>query len=117
MKRVLVMEPHAQVRAALADLVDDEPGCELVGAVTTIAEAMSLVSKVTPDVVLVDTDTPDWRPRQLGHRFGEILPEALLVFLSAAAEPPRERPESSMKTPPISLLKTAAPDFLRSLTS
>ncbi|MGY6024586.1 response regulator transcription factor [Streptomyces spinosirectus] len=115
MKRVLVVEPHPQVRAALADLVDDEPGCELVAAVTTIADALSLVSEVRPDVVLVDTDTPNWEPQQLGKRFGEILPEVLLVFLSAATEPHRECPESSTKT--LSMLKTVAPDFLRSLSS
>ena len=88
-----------------------------MGAATTIAEAMSLVREMRPDVVLVDTDMPYGQPHQLGHRFGEILPEALLVFLSAATEPHRERSESSMKTPPISMLKTAAPDFLRSLSS
>ncbi|KUO14418.1 response regulator transcription factor [Streptomyces dysideae] len=117
MKRVLVVEPHPQVLTALADLVEDEPGCELVGAVATTSEAMSLVSDVRPDVILVDSDTTNWRSNQLGHRLGEILPAALLVLLSAATEPHRECQESSAKTPPISILKTAAPEFLRSLSA
>ncbi|MGW0821031.1 response regulator [Streptomyces sp. NPDC002845] len=120
MKRVLVVEPHPQVMAALADLVEEEPGCELVGAVATAAEAISLVSDASPDVVLMDADTPDWRSHQFGHRLGELFPMALLVLISAAtephSEPHKECSESSAKTPPISILKTAAPEFLRSLS-
>ncbi|MFF2507799.1 response regulator transcription factor [Streptomyces sp. NPDC058067] len=113
MKRILIVEPHPQVLAALADLVQDEPGCELVGAVATTTEALSLVSGEAPDVVLIDADTPDRRSRQLG----ELLPTALLVLLTAAIEPPRECPKSSAKTPAISILKTAIPEFLRSLSA
>ncbi|NUR03081.1 MAG: DNA-binding response regulator [Streptomyces sp.] len=116
MKRVLVVEPHPQVLAALADLVEEDPGLELVGAVATVAEAMSLADGLSPDVILIDADTPTWRSRQLGRRLGELLPMALLVLLSAATDPHKERPESPAKTPPISILKTAAPEFLRSLT-
>ncbi|MFJ9012541.1 response regulator transcription factor [Streptomyces canus] len=117
MKRVLVVEPHPQVLTALADLVEDEPGCELVGAVATVSEAISLASDVRPDVVLIDTDTTNWRSNQFGHRLGEILPATLLVLLSAATEPHKECPESSAKTLPTSILKTAAPEFLRSLSA
>ncbi|GGZ97599.1 response regulator transcription factor [Streptomyces echinoruber] len=113
MKRVLIVEPHPQVRGALSELVEDEPGCELAGAFTTIAEAMPLVSELMPDVVLVDADASDRQSR----RIGELLPTALLVFLSAAAEPCKECPEPPAETPCISILKTDAPEFLRSLTS
>jgi DNA-binding NarL/FixJ family response regulator len=113
MKKVLIVEHHPQVRAALADLVEDEPGCELVGAVATATEASSLVSDVSPDVVLVDADTPD---RQ-SHQLGELFPLALLVLLTAVSETPRNCPESSAKTPPLSILKTAAPEFLRSISA
>ena len=117
MKRVLVVEPHPQVLEALADLVEDEPGCELVGAVTTVTEAISLVTDLSPDVVLIDADTPNWRSHQLCNRLGEFLPTALLVLLSAATEPYKVCPDSTAKTPPISILKTAAPEFLRSLSA
>ncbi|MBA2809108.1 response regulator transcription factor [Streptomyces sp. KM273126] len=120
MKRVLVVEPHPQVMAALADLVTEAPGCELVGAVATVCEAISLVSGVSPDVVLVDTDTPHWPywpSHQLGKALSELLPMAALVFISTATEPYTECPEASATTPPISILKTAVPEFLRSLTA
>ncbi|MEV6944300.1 DNA-binding response regulator [Streptomyces sp. NPDC051172] len=117
MKRVLVVEPHPQVRAALADLVEDEPGYELAGAVATAAEAISLVGAVIPDVVLIDADTPDRRSGQFGHQLGELLPMGLLVLLFAATEPQMECPESPEKTPHTSILKTAALEFLRSLSA
>ncbi|MFE5188537.1 response regulator transcription factor [Streptomyces sp. NPDC056628] len=113
MKRVLVVEPHPHVLTALAELVEEEPGYELAGAVATITEAMSQISDLTPDIILVDTDTAT----QESHRLGELLPMALLVHLSAATEPHKERPDSSAKTPSISILKTDAPEFLRSLTA
>ncbi|KUL35449.1 response regulator transcription factor [Streptomyces regalis] len=117
MKKVLVVEPHPQVLAALADLVEEEPGYELAGAVATISEAISQISDLTPDVVLVDSDTANQESHLLGHQLGELLPMALLVLLSAATEPHKECPESSAKTLPISILKTDAPEFLRSLST
>ncbi|MER6014006.1 response regulator [Streptomyces bluensis] len=120
MKRVLVVEPHPQVMAALADLVTEEPGCELVGAVATVTEATSLVSDARPDLVLVDTDAPRWPhrpPQQLGNALTELLPTAVLVFISTATEPYMEHSEASATTPHISILKTAVPEFLRSLTA
>ncbi|GGZ65727.1 hypothetical protein GCM10010344_35140 [Streptomyces bluensis] len=120
MKRVLVVEPHPQVMAALADLVTDEPGCELVGAAATVTEALSLVSDMIPDVVLVDTDAPrrpHRPPQQPGNALTELLPTAVLVFISTATEPHTEYSETSPTTPHISILKTAVPEFLRSLTA
>ena len=117
MKRVLVVESHPQVMAALADLVAEAPGCELVGAVATITGALSLVSDLSPDVVLVDTDTPNWQSQQFGQALGELLSKASLVYMSAATEPYQDYPEASANTPFICILKTAVPEFLRSLTA
>lgn len=117
MKKVLIVEPHPQVLAALAELVEEEPGYELAGAVATITQAIPQISDLTPDVILVDADTANQESHLLGRQLGELLPMPLLVLLSAATEPHEECPESSAKTPPIRILKTDAPEFLRSLTA
>jgi DNA-binding NarL/FixJ family response regulator len=117
MKRVLVVESHPHVSAALADLVEEEPGFELAGVATTSSEAISLAGDLRPDVLLVDTDAPGWRAQRLDRRLGELLPMALIVLVSAATDPQMGCPKSSAGEPLIGILKTAAPEFLRSLTA
>jgi DNA-binding NarL/FixJ family response regulator len=116
MKRVLVVEPHPQVLDALADLVEEEPGLELAGAVGTAREAIALARSARPDVVLVDVDEPSWRAERLDHQLSELLPRALLIRLSAATDLEQESLKSPENTSP-SILKTAIPAFLRSLTA
>lgn len=119
MKRVLVVEPHPQVMAALADLVTQEPGCELVGAVATVIEALSLVSGISlnvVDAVLVDADTQHSQSHQLAA-LAELLPMAFLVHIFTATEPHKEYPEAPANTHSISILKTDVPEFLRSFTA
>lgn len=116
MQRVLVVEHHPQVLEALAELVAEEPGLELIGTAGTVSEAISLANRLQPDVVLVDVDEPSWKSIRLDHRIGELLPMARLVRLTAATHPEQECLESPANTPR-SVLKTAIPDFLRSLTA
>jgi DNA-binding NarL/FixJ family response regulator len=115
MKRVLVVEHHSQILDALADLVAEEPGLELAGTAGTAREAISLARRLRPDVVLLDVDQPSWHAQRLDHVLSELLPFALLVRLTAATDPDLECLESLANTHR-SVLKSAVPDFLRSLT-
>lgn len=116
MKRVLVVEHHPQVLDALADLVAEAPGVELTGTAGTAREAISLASRLHPDVVLFDADEPSWKKQRLDRELSELIPLALLVRLTTATDPETQ----CLKTPPKtshSILKTAVPEFLRSLTA
>lgn len=118
MRRVLVVESHSQVLDAIADLVEEEPGLELAGAIGTACEAISPARRLHADVVLIDMDEPSWRAKQLDRRLSELFPQALLVRLSAATDPEQECLESpATANAPINLLKTDIPEFLRSLTA
>ncbi len=56
--RVLVAEDDPSVRDALCDLIDAEPGFELVGAAADATEAIALAAATKPDVALVDVRMP-----------------------------------------------------------
>jgi len=60
MIRVLIADDHAIVRAGLRALIHSEPAAmELVGEATGGYEAIDLVEKTQPDVLVLDLSMPD----------------------------------------------------------
>jgi DNA-binding NarL/FixJ family response regulator len=81
--RLLVVDDHAAVRAGLRGLLDDERDFEVVAAVTSAEEAMSVAERERIDVAVVDY--------QLGSRNGlwlsrklKRLPEPPAVLIYSA---------------------------------
>ena len=58
MIRVLIADDHAVVRGGLEQLLATAGDIELVGTASNGAEAVALVSEVSPDVVLMDISMP-----------------------------------------------------------
>jgi two-component system, NarL family, response regulator DesR len=58
MIRVLIAEDQSMVLGALAALLDLEPDVEVVGRARDGQEALELIEKVRPDVVLTDIEMP-----------------------------------------------------------
>jgi DNA-binding NarL/FixJ family response regulator len=59
MIRVAIADDQQLVRAGFAALVDSEPDLEVVGEASTGVEAVALVTRTKPDVVLMDIRMPD----------------------------------------------------------
>jgi two-component system response regulator NreC len=59
MIRILVVEDHELVRDALARLLAESPGMEVVGVASAVEEAKPLVEQHGPDVVLADLSLAD----------------------------------------------------------
>ena len=74
--RILIIEDHTIVRAALHMLLENSPGLRVVGETANRSEALSLAACEQPDVILLDLD--------LGDSSGlDLLPELLAVASSA----------------------------------
>jgi two-component system response regulator NreC len=59
MTKVLIADDHAIVRAGLRALIRAEAGLELVGEAAGGYEAIALVEKARPDVLVLDLSMPD----------------------------------------------------------
>ena len=82
MRRVLVADHHQLVLDALADLIADTPGLELVAVAATAEEAIESARAIRPDVVLVDVDSAGFGNGQIADLISEILPDARIIRLS-----------------------------------
>jgi len=57
--RLLLADDHVVVRQGIANLLGDEPDMEIVGTAANGQEAVELVPKVLPDVILMDMSMPN----------------------------------------------------------
>jgi DNA-binding NarL/FixJ family response regulator len=57
--RVLVADDHMIVRTGIRHVVEGEPDLEVVGEAASGSEALSLASRLRPDVVVLDISMPD----------------------------------------------------------
>jgi DNA-binding NarL/FixJ family response regulator len=58
MIRLLVVDDHPVVRAGMVAVLGEEPDLDVVGEAANGAEALALVPRLTPDVVLMDLRMP-----------------------------------------------------------
>jgi two-component system response regulator DesR len=85
--RVLIADDNADVRGALAALIRDEPGIELVAAAANAAEAVDLAEREQPDVALIDMRMPGGGA-SAASGIGARAPSTRVIALTAFATPP-----------------------------
>jgi DNA-binding NarL/FixJ family response regulator len=81
--RVLIVEDHTLVRAAVADTLT-RGGLLVTGQAGTGEEALALLQTARPDVVLVDIDLPGMGGIALVRELVPRLPDALVIILTAS---------------------------------
>ncbi len=52
--RIVLVDPHALVRAGLCALIEREPEMRVVGEAGTVQDALEVVSREAPDIILLD---------------------------------------------------------------
>ncbi len=80
--RVLLVEPHAYVREALARVVATEQDLTVVGHAGSLAEARPYLAAV--DVVVVDLDMPDGEGVALIAELRAVNPRAVVLALTTS---------------------------------
>lgn len=82
MIKVLVADDHAIVRAGLRALIKSEADLELVGEATGGYEAIDLVEKYQPQVLLIDLSMPDLDGIAATRKVHPRFPDMRILFLT-----------------------------------
>jgi two-component system response regulator NreC len=86
--KVLLVEDHIVVRQGIKALLSDEPDLEIVGEADNGREALSLVSELRPDVVLMDISMPGLNgieaTRQIRQRHADV--KVVVLSMHASEE-------------------------------
>jgi DNA-binding NarL/FixJ family response regulator len=88
--RVLLVDDHPGVRASLAELLSDEDDLTVVGECEDGSQVVDAVSRLHPDVVLMDLSMPVMNGLAATEAVRVVEPEPRIVVLTgegAAAEP------------------------------
>lgn len=84
MIRVLIFEDNAELRSSLSSLISGDKGFQLMGAFGECTGALPAVTKLKPDVVLMDIDMPGMSGleglRQIKQQFPDVNVLMLTVF-------------------------------------
>ena len=86
MIRVLIAEDHQMVRAGLRALLEKSEGIEVVGEASNGQEAIKLIQKLLPHVVVMDIRMPIMNGIQASARIQELKLPARIVILSMYAD-------------------------------
>jgi two-component system, NarL family, nitrate/nitrite response regulator NarL len=81
--RVLIVEDHQVMAEALSALLGREADVEVVGWVTTVADAVRLAAERSPDVILADFRLPDGTGADVASAVRQRRPRPAVVLLSA----------------------------------
>ncbi len=80
--RVLVADDHPVFRRGMRAILGAEPDTELVGEATDGEEAISLASRLQPDVILMDLNMPKVSGIEATHRILEASPDTAILMLT-----------------------------------
>ncbi|HET9613892.1 MAG TPA: response regulator [Candidatus Limnocylindrales bacterium] len=84
--RVLIVDDIAETRDHLTKLLGFESDIEVVGAAASGTEALTLATRLTPDVVLMDINMPDMDGIATTERLSSQVPTASVVMMSVQGE-------------------------------
>lgn len=81
--RVVIAEDHALVREGTRQILEEQPDIEVVGEAEDGEEAVALVSRVRPRVVLMDIAMPKLNGIEATRLIKKQLPETSVLILTA----------------------------------
>lgn len=80
--RIVVADDHALIRRGICDLLESEPGWEVVAQAANGREAVDAVAKVRPDVLVIDLAMPELNGLTAAREVLRAFPKVEIVLLT-----------------------------------
>jgi DNA-binding NarL/FixJ family response regulator len=80
--RVVIVDDHPVFRQGLRDVLETDPGLQVVGEAATGEVALQMAEDVEPDVMLVDINLPDVNGLQVTRQIRAKRPEIKIVVVT-----------------------------------
>jgi len=84
--RVFLLDDHEIVRQGITALLEVQADIEVVGEASTVAEAMSRIPVVRPDVAVLDVRLPDGDGVQVCREMKQLLPDLACLMLTSYSD-------------------------------
>ncbi|TFH35061.1 MAG: response regulator transcription factor [Anaerolineales bacterium] len=85
MIRIVIVDDHALFREGLASILKVEPDLEVSGLAGSVQEAVELVRRLKPDIVLMDFSLPDGTGVDATRLVLKEYPDCKIIFLTMSA--------------------------------
>lgn len=82
MNRIAIIEDNSTIRSSLSELIESLDDCECVGALASAEEALRLLPKLNPDLVLMDIHLPGMSGIECTARLKDKSPELRVLILT-----------------------------------
>ena len=86
MIRLLIIDDHEMVREGLKAMLVAEPDFEIVGDAANAEQALELIDRLHPDVVLLDIRLPGVSGIELCSNVTRLYPQTAVIILTTFAE-------------------------------
>ena len=86
MIRLLIIDDHEMVREGLKAMLVAEPDFEIVGDAANAEQALELIERLHPDVVLLDISLPGASGIDLCSNLTSLYPQTAVIILTTFAE-------------------------------
>jgi two-component system response regulator DevR len=80
---IVVVDDHEVVREGLVAMLDRRPGFQVVGEAGTVADALTVIRRFQPDLVVMDVRLPDGSGVEACREIREDLPGTRVVMLTS----------------------------------
>ena len=84
--RILLVDDHEIVRLGLLTLIEDQVNMEVVGEAGSAVEALQMVERLQPDVVLMDIRLPGESGIHATRNISERFPQTRVIVLTSYSE-------------------------------
>jgi two-component system NarL family response regulator len=82
MKKVILVDDHIMFREGLANILKSQADFQVIGQAGTAQEAVELVRKLSPDLVLMDFGLPDASGIEATQNIMAEKPNTIIIFLT-----------------------------------